>query len=136
MADKKYVIIVDKHLPAGLRVNAAAVLATSIGQAVEGVLGRDVEDASGRMHKGITQLPIAILASDGKHIAELHERAASRDDLFVVGFTSTAQKAKQYEDYELRMAMLETDELQFVGLGICGRAEAVSELTGALPLLR
>lgn len=136
MADRKYVIVVDRHLPAGLRVNTAAVLATSIGKATDGVLGHDVEDASGRIHRGITQLPIAILASDAEGIAELHRKAASDEDLLVVGFTATAQKAKRYEEYEQRLAMLETDELEFVGLGIFGAADSVKKLTGNLPLLR
>ncbi len=136
MADKKYVIVVDKHLPAGLRVNTAAVLATSIGKATDGVLGHDVEDASGRIHRGITQLPIAILASDAKGIAALRDKAEAEDDLLVVGFTSTAQKAKRYDEYEQHLAMLETDELEYVGLSIFGEADSVKRLTGNLPLLR
>lgn len=136
MDGNKYVIVVDKHLSAGLKANAAAVLATSIGHAVQGVLGPDVEDASGTVHQGITHLPIAILATDGGQIARLRRQAADVDGLYVVGFTSTAQKAKRYEDYELRLAMLDTDDLAYVGLGLCGPAGPVTELTRALPLLK
>ncbi len=136
MTEQKYVIVVDRNLPTGLLANTAAVLATSIGRVAEGVVGHSVEDASGNVHEGITQLPIAILASDGPGIAELHDRAVPQDGVFMVGFTSTAQRAKRYDEYEQRLAMLESDELEYVGLGIFGDAGEVKRLTGNLPLLR
>ncbi|WP_187170493.1 DUF2000 domain-containing protein [Salidesulfovibrio onnuriiensis] len=134
--DTKYVIVVDRNLPAGLLANTAAVLATSIGRAARGVVGQSVEDASGNVHEGITQLPIAILASDGPGIAELRKRAAPQDGVYLVGFTSTAQRARRYDEYEQRMAMLATDELEYVGLGIYGDAGVIRRLTGSMPLLR
>lgn len=135
--EKKYVIVVNKTLPNGLLVNAAAVLATNIGRiAGEDLIGHSVEDASGEEHEGITRVPIAILASNSDGIAGLKKKAASENGLYLVGFTSTAQKATRYEDYEQRMAMLESDELEYVGLGIYGDADAVKKLTGSMPLLR
>ncbi|WP_320007677.1 DUF2000 domain-containing protein [Maridesulfovibrio sp.] len=136
MSDKKYVIVLDKNLPVGLQVNTAAVLATSIGQASEGVVGPDVEDGSGRTHQGITQLPIPILASDAKSLAELYEKASSVEDLFLVDFTSTAQKARHYDHYMQQMAARATDELEFVGIGLLGDDSHIKKLTGSLPLLR
>lgn len=136
MPDKKYVIVLDRDLPVGLQVNTAAVLATSIGQVSEGVVGPDVEDGSGRTHRGITQLPIPILASDAKSIAELYEKASSVKDLFLVDFTSIAQKSRHYDHYMQQMAARETDELEFVGIGLFGEESNIKKLTGSLPLLR
>ncbi len=129
-------IVLDKNLPVGLQVNTAAVLATSIGQVGEDVLGPDVEDASGRTHQGITQLPIPILASDAEGIADLYEKASSVEDLYLVDFTSTAQKSRHYDHYMQQMAVRETDELEFVGIGLLGEDSCVKKLTGSLPLLR
>lgn len=134
--DRKYVIVVDKSLPAGLIANTAAVLATSIGQKAEGIVGHSVEDATGAVHEGITTLPIAILASTGPTIAELRQKAETEDDLYLVDFTSTAQSARRYDEYEQRMSMLEPEELKYVGLGIFGDAGTVKKLTGSMPLLR
>ncbi len=136
MSKKKYVIVLDKNLPVGLQVNTAAVLATSIGQVGEDVVGPDVEDASGRTHHGITQLPIPILASDGAGILELYEKAASNKDLYLVSFTSTAQRSRHYDHYIQQLSKCKTDELEFIGIGILGEAGCVRKLTGALPLLR
>lgn len=136
MTESKYVIVVDRHLSAGLRVNTAAVLATSIGKATAGVLGPDVKDGSGRMHRGITQLPIAILASDKEGLAELYDKASVNAAILLVGFTSTAQRAKRYDEYEQHLSMLSTEELDFIGLGLFGPSAAVAGLTGSLPLLR
>lgn len=57
----KCVMIIDEELPLGLIANTSAVLALSIGENVEGIIGEDVTDKDGHVHRGITKLSIPYL---------------------------------------------------------------------------
>ena len=57
----KCVMVIDEELPLGLIANTAAVLAMSIGDKIKGIIGDDVRDGDGQLHRGITNLPIPLL---------------------------------------------------------------------------
>jgi len=48
----KCVIVIDRDLPPGLAANAAAALGMSLGAQVDGLIGPDVADADGVVHRG------------------------------------------------------------------------------------
>ena len=135
VAESKYVIVLDRELPAGLAANACAVLSASVGAREPRLRGSDVPDASGGLHQGITRLPIAVLTTDQARLREIRARAHAAE-LWVVGFTRTAQRSKHYAHYAERMSGTPDHDLEYLGIALFGDKPLVAGLTGDLPLLR
>lgn len=134
----KCVMVIDANLPLGLLANTAAVLAISIGHKVEGIVGADVLDADGTLHKGITEAVIPLLKGDSGLIRSLRSKLLSMPDkmLYSVDFCDAAQKSKHYADYQARMAVTSEADLQYLGIAIYGEDKDVNKLTGNIGLLR
>lgn len=133
---EKCAIVVDKELPAGLAMNTVAALALSVGEFTDGIVGDDVKDADGRLHTGITSIPLPILKADAGELRDLAVRSVDVSDVFVVDFTSVAQSSRSYDEYTRRTAEIPTRELPYIGMALCGSKKAVDKLTGSLPLYR
>jgi len=134
---KKSVIVVDATLPLGAQVNAAAILAATLGERVEGLIGPDVRDASGGTHLGLIQVPLPILAGPSEKIAEIRTAAmVAEEELVLADFSEPAQAARTYEDYAGTLAALPAEDIRYLGVALYGDAKKVSRLTGNLSLLR
>ena len=106
----KCAIVVDGELPLGLAMNAAAVLAFSLGNAYgQPVLGPDVKDQDGQVHRAITAAPIPILRSDAAGLKALVAKAGADPELFMVDFTAVAQAARDYDDYTRNMGEMSAE---------------------------
>lgn len=134
--EQKFVILLDSKLPAGLLANTAAVLALTIGRSVESIIGADVADSAGQLHKGITIIPLAILRSSSEEIVRIREQASQMPDLLVVDVTNAAQTTKNYDDYTKKIASLPIEQLVYLGLALYGSKKSVNRLTGNIGLLR
>jgi hypothetical protein len=130
----KIVIVLDRELPLGVAVNAAAALAFSVSPSIPSCVGSEVLDASGMPHPGITNVPLPILASTAASLAELRERAGDEGLVACVDFSDRAQRAKNYADYAASLAATPESDLRYLGLCIYGEDQAVRALTGNLPL--
>ncbi|WP_329499908.1 DUF2000 domain-containing protein [Kitasatospora herbaricolor] len=133
---EKCAIVVDKELPAGLAMNTVAALSLSVGKFVDGIVGDDVKDADGRLHTGITAIPLPVLKADASELRDIVVRAAGATDVFLVDFTAVAQSSRSYDEYTRRTAEVPTGELPYIGVAVCGSKAAVNRLTGSLPLYR
>lgn len=134
----KCVMIIDADLPTGLIANTAAVLALTLGNKINGIIGPSVQDGSGHPHLGITTTPIPILKSDSVKIKELREKLYTEafSELLVVDFSNAAQTTKNYEEYTQKIATFSLNDLEYLGLALCGDKKKVSKLTGSMGLLR
>jgi hypothetical protein len=134
----KCVMIITEDLPLGLIANTAAVLAMSIGDKIKGIIGTDVYDGDGELHRGITGLPIPLLRGNSESIRATRRALLETDqpDLYFVDFCDVAQKCKTYDDYISRMSRQREEELKYLGLAICGPDKLVKSLTGNMGLLR
>lgn len=138
-ARKKYVIVIDDELSAGLAANTAAVLSSTVGRLVDGIIGPDLQDLSGERHVGITTIPIPILKADGeriKHIRAKAARVAEANRLILVDFSDVAQVCKHYDDYREKLAATPPKDLTYLGIALYGDAKEVTRLTGNLGLMR
>lgn len=135
-SDVKCALVLARDLPTGLAVNAAAVLAATLGRRVPGLVGPDVLDGSGQTHLGLTRLPLPILEADRLALSTLRDEALARADLLVVDFTEVAQHARTYPDYEAKLLALPAAELGYLGIALYGPRKLIAKLTGQLPLLR
>ncbi|MCB0167758.1 MAG: DUF2000 domain-containing protein [Anaerolineae bacterium] len=134
----KCVIIIDHTLPLGLIANTSAVLAMSIGHKVKGIVGEDVVDQDGTIHRGITQVSIPVLKGDEALIRSIRTRLVKMegDHLYCVDFCDVAQKSRNYDQYKSHLRQTSANALNYLGLAIYGPDKEVSSLTGHLGLLR
>jgi len=133
---EKVAVVIDRDLPPGLAMNAASVLALSIGRFTEGVVGPDVKDGSGAIHRGVTMIPVPILTAAAGQVRDIVLRAQERTDVVAVDFTSIAQSSRTYDEYVDRTAPTPTEDLPYVGVALAGPRKAVDKLTGSLPLFK
>ena len=136
MNKKKYVIVIDSELSAGPAANTAAVLSSTVGRVVEGIIGPDLIDRSGERHLGITTVPIAVLKADGERIRTIRAKAAESNRLILVDFSDVAQVCTHYDDYLEKLAATPSEDLNYLGIALFGDSKAVTRLTGNLGLLR
>lgn len=133
---KKCVVVVDGDLPAGLMVNAAACLAVTLGERVEGVNGEDATDGSGMVHPGLITTGIAILQADAETVKEIRLKAEGTEGVFVADFTDAAQTPRNYGEYLKNISEIASEELKYLGVGLYGEKKPVGRLTGGLSLLQ
>lgn len=138
MADKKCVMVLDERLPAGLIANTAAILGITLGKAMPEAVGRDVYDRTNRGHMGIIEFPVPILRGSAEQLKSIRERLYGDgfSDVLTVDFSDLAQGCKTYDEFVRKMSATGGDELQYLGLALCGSRKQVNKLTGSLPLLR
>ena len=134
----KCVIILDDSLPAGLIANTAAILGITLGKERPDIVGPDVSDRSGNLHRGITALPIPILRGDPAMIRALRARLYEPefDQVVVVDFTHLAQTCGHYREFTEKLSKNDSDDLAYMGIGLCGPKKKINKLTGGIPLLR
>ena len=132
---KKCVVVVDGELPAGLMVNAAACLAVTLGERIEGINGEDATDGSGMVHPGLIPTGIAILQADADTIKEIRLKAEETEGVFVADFTNAAQTPRDYGEYLQNIAKIASEDLSYLGIGFYGDKKPVGKLTGGLSLL-
>lgn len=134
----KCVMVIDQNLQLGMIANTAAVLAISIGKQVEGIVGDDLVDGDGGLHRGITNANIPILRGDATIIRSLKTKLSQNGhgELYHVDFCDVAQQCKDYADYTALLAETPAEALNYLGIAICGPDKQVNSLTGSLGLLR
>ncbi|BCJ28617.1 DUF2000 domain-containing protein [Actinocatenispora sera] len=132
----KCAIVVSDELPTGLAVNAASVLAATLGHRVEGLIGADVKDADGVVHAGIIHIPLPILTAPSDRVRTIVQAAAAQDETFLVNFSALAQSCRTYDEYAEKMTATATADLASVGIGLYGPRKQIDKLVGALPLFR
>ncbi|BBW93810.1 DUF2000 domain-containing protein [Pseudoalteromonas sp. PS1M3] len=137
MSIERCAIIIDKNLPIGLIANTAAILTLSLGKLKPELIGEDINDYDGKVHKGITTIPIPILTGDGSSLSSLRQQLREYEpDLIVIDFNHAAQMTKNYEDYSNRLSEVTAMSLEYLGIAIYGNKKIVNKFTGNLGLLR
>lgn len=135
--EMKSVIVIDETLPLGILANTSAILGMTMGKVLPQLVGEDVRDASGEVHRGVISLPLPILKGNGK-IKEILEKLKQDafQDLMVVDFTKQAQSCKVYEEYIQLMKDTNQEDLSYMGIALYGTKKQINALTGSMPLLR
>lgn len=138
LQEEKCVMIIDEALPLGLIANTAAILGISLGKEMPEVVGCDVTDNSGSLHKGIIEFPVPILRGNKETLREIREKLCLPEfsDLLTVDFSDLAQSCKTYEDFTFKMSKTAEGSLNYMGIAICGPKKKVNKLAGSIALLR
>ncbi len=135
---EKCVLVIDEELPAGLIANTAAILGITIGKLNPEAVGADVTDQNGLLHAGIIEFPVPVLKGSPEQIRDLRESLCLPEyqDLSVADFSDLAQSCRTYEEFIQKMAETPENDLQYLGLAICGSKKKINKLTGSMALLR
>ncbi len=138
MKNEKCVILIDESLPLGIIANTATVLGITMGMKKPEIVGTDVNDFNGITHMGVITFPVPILKSNKNDLKELREKLYDEkyDDLMVVDFTELAQSCKNYDEYIDKMKRCQHNDLDYIGIAICGNKKEINKLIGNIPLLR
>lgn len=136
--NEKCVMILDENLPLGLIANTAAIMGITLGKKLPEVVGTDVADRSGNVHLGIIEFPVPVLKASCDTIKAVRERLYRPEyqELTVVDFSGLAQSCKTYDEFLEKMGQVPEEELQYLGVALCGPKKKVNQLTGNMPLLR
>lgn len=134
----KCVMIIDSELPAGIAANTAAALGISLSGRIEGLVGDKLADMNGRIHEGVTNIAIPILASSKEELRQIHDEIMEIADpeIFLIGFSEVAQKSLNYKDYEKKLAYRAKEQIDYLGICIYGPRSKVNKLSGSLKMLR
>lgn len=136
--EEKCVMILDENLPLGLIANTAAIMGITLGKRLPEVVGTDVADRSGNVHLGIIEFPVPVLKASCDTIKSVRERLYRPEyqELTAVDFSDLAQSCKTYDEFLEKMGQVPEEELQYLGVALCGPKKKVNQLTGNMPLLR
>ena len=134
----KVAMVINKELPIGLIANASAVLGISLGRLFPEIVGADITDATGSVHPGITAKTIPILGASLDQVKSIRDKLFTEAyaDVAVVDFSDIAQKCLDYENYTTLLSTVESSEIYYLGICLCGTVKKVNGLTGNLGLLR
>ena len=134
----KCVLILDESLPAGIGANTAAALGLSLGSHVPGLIGPDLSDASGILHRGVTSIPLPILVTDRERLNTLYRSllAQPQDAMTLIGFDAVAQRCLCYDEYVRRLAQTPPEEIDYLGVCLLGPKKRINSLCGQFRLLR
>jgi len=134
----KCVMIVNQELPSGLVANTTAALGMSLANLVDGLIGESLEDGDGRLHEGLTKIPIPILCLPQKELKEKYDALLEMGDpeLRLIGFSRIAQGSRSYEDYAAKLKAASGEKMDYAGLCLYGPKNKVNKLTGSIKMLR
>ncbi len=138
LQNEKCVMIIDENLPLGIIANTAAIMGISLGKEMPEIVGIDVIDKTDKKHLGIIEFPVPILKGNVESIKSIRKKLYEPEfsDLTVIDFSDLAQSCKTYEQFIGKMKTVSENELNYLGIAICGTKKKVNKLTGSMSLLR
>jgi len=133
----KCVMILDENLLPGQAANTAAVLGISLSAKIEGLTGPDIADNHGRVHSGITNIPVPVLISGKEHLKRLYDSLLETQDreMIVIGFNSVAKESRSYGEFEKKFCDADNESIKILGLCLYGKRKSINKLAGNLKLL-
>jgi hypothetical protein len=128
------VIVVDKELSGGRLANAIAVIALTVGQRHQVLVGESLVDAAGFAHPGLIPIGVTLLAAAQQELSDIRRRglAAGCD---VVDFPVEGQQTKDYQTFREAVAGLAPETLRYTAVALVGQKKDISKIVGKLGLL-
>jgi hypothetical protein len=130
---ERCVIILDDGLPAGKAVNAAAVIALTVGQRHPALVGQPLIDGDRCEYPGLIPIGIPVLAASADQLKMLLESCRAQDVDKVI-FPVEGQETTRYDDFTAMVLGQKTEQLQLLGMAIIGGKKNVRKLTAQFKL--
>ncbi len=130
---ERCVIVLNEDLPAGKAVNAAAVIALTVGQRHPVLVGPPLIDAEQCEYPGLIPICIPVLAASADELKKLLE-SCRRLALDKVIFPVEGQETTRYEEFTAMVQTQRAEQLQLLGMAIIGGKKDVRKLTAQCKL--
>ncbi len=131
----KWVVIVDRDIPAGQMVNAVACVSAATGALVDGLIGRAGADAAGDEHPGLPWAGCTILATSAEKLVNARAKAIVAGGLLVIDMPLSAQTNRVYDGYLAELATTTPADLAVSAVSIVGERSDVDAIVKRLSLL-
>lgn len=129
------VIVMDKDLPVGRSVNAAAVTALTVGERHPVLVGEPLIDGSGFAHPGLIPIGIAVLAATQDELREIR-RKGLEVGCDVIDFPVEGQQTTNYQAFREAVSVIPPEEMKYVSVALVGQKKEISKIVGKLGLLK
>lgn len=129
------VFVMNSEVKGGHLANAIAVIALTVGQRHPYFVGAPLVDASGISHPGLIPIGIPMLQGNQEQLNELREKALEKG-FDVVDFPRQGQQTKDYGEFLEMMSTAKVEDLEYLGIAIIGKKNAVNRLTKHLEMIR
>jgi len=130
--DTKIAVVVREDLEVWQKLNVTAFTIGGIA-GTQDVTGEPYVDGSGRAYLPMVKQPILVFAADHQSIRRVYEKAVAREvnfsiyteELFATGYDEANREA---------VRMVESEELNLVGLALHGKKKAMDKILKGLSL--
>lgn len=129
------VLVMNNTVNGGYLANAIAVIALTVGERHPYFVGAPLVDACGVSHPGLIPIGIPMLQCSNEQLKELRTKALEKG-CDVVDFPKQGQQTKDYEEFLEMMSTANTDDLEYLGIAIIGKKNAVNRLTKHCEMIR
>jgi hypothetical protein len=129
----KWVIVVDRDLPAGRAANAAVCVAAATATGVTGLIGPDTKDAAG-VHPGLPWAGCSILGAPAAKLSAIRAKAADTLGVWVADMPTNGQGTRVYDEYLQQVGA--ADDLEYHAVSLVGPRNRIDKIVHGLPLLR
>lgn len=125
----KLVAILNRKIEPGKLMNALAHMCIGLGSAIgkDPLRLTDYQDADGRSHPHISEIPFIILSENSNKIQKLRQEAKAHNIIFN-DFTDTMTVGTYQEQIE-RTKQVKEEDLIYFGIVLFGDWDKVTELT-------
>lgn len=122
------VIIMSDDVTGGHLANAIAVIALTVGQRHPYFVGAPLQDADGHSHPGLIPIGIPMLQCAQDDLKALRAAALAKG-FDVVDFPKQGQQTKDYDEFIASMKTSPEDSIEYLGIAVIGKKNAVNRLT-------
>jgi hypothetical protein len=129
---ERCVIVVDEALTPGKASNAAAVVAFTLGQRHQHLVGEPLRERDGTAHPGLIPIGIPVLKATAAQLSALRQKSLAHCD--VVDFPVQGQTTTDYVAFLDAVNALPGESLQYLAVGLVGSKKKVGKLVGGFAL--
>ena len=135
----KFVVVLNKKIDSGVALNACAHMAACLTSRADEDLRKemafvDYQDADGNIHP-VSALSLIVLSAKNSNQIRTARMEAVHQGIFCVDFAESMTKDTYLEQME-RTSKLKEEELDYWGLALFGRKEALDPITRKFSLWR
>jgi hypothetical protein len=129
---ERCIIVVDEGLSPGKASNAAAVVAFTLGQRHQHLVGEALRELDGTAHPGLIPIGIPVLKASADQLSALRQKSLEHCD--VVDFPVQGQATTDYQAFLDAVGVLSGESLRYLALGLVGPRKKVGKLVSGLAL--
>ncbi len=121
-------IIMSSDVTGGYLANAIAVIALTLGQRHPYFVGEPLQDVDGNAHPGLIPIGIPMLHCSQEELRALRSSAIDKG-FDVIDFPKQGQMTKDYDEFIAMMKETPEASLEYLGIAVIGKKNAVNRLT-------